>query len=66
MQSKTAAASSSGLVLGSYFPSEPPSLKIGRTSSVQAGEMAGASEPRLADNIPAMYVPCRQAELLEF
>src|ERR1017187_532114 len=65
MQSRIAAASSSGLVLGSYFPPAPPSLKIGRTSRVPAGQMAGASEPRLADKMPARNVPCRQAELLE-
>ena len=36
---------------------------MGRTSSVQAGEMAGAIAPRRADNIPAIKVPWRQAML---
>src|SRR5215831_15569907 len=39
------------------------SLKMGRTNSVQSGQIAGALEPRFADRIPAMKVPCLQEKL---
>ncbi|HMK23553.1 MAG TPA: hypothetical protein VK466_14550, partial [Terriglobales bacterium] len=38
--------------------------KIGRTSKVQFGQIAGAAEPRFPHNIPAMKVPCMHATLL--
>jgi hypothetical protein len=52
-----AAASSSAVALGvSVFPDEA-SAKIGRTSKVQLGQMAGAWEPLFAAMIPATNVP---------
>src|SRR5262245_35745866 len=42
------------------------SEKIGRTSNVQSGQIAGALDPRLADRIPATKVPCAQAVLSGF
>jgi hypothetical protein len=59
-----AAASSSDVVLGSGSFPDVVSGKIGRTSKVQPGQMAGAAEPRLASSIPATNVPCLQAMLL--
>jgi len=39
------------------------SLKIGRTSTVQSGQIAGAGEDRFADKMPAIKVPCWHATL---
>jgi hypothetical protein len=39
-------------------------MKIGRTSKVQAGQIAGAPDPRVAERIPATSVPCMQATLV--
>jgi hypothetical protein len=55
MASKIALATSLGVAEGT-MPKEA-SEKIGRTRSVQAGQMAGALEPRTADRIPATKVP---------
>jgi hypothetical protein len=40
------------------------SVKMGRTSSVHPGQMAGAEDPRFAESIPATNVPCMHAVLL--
>jgi len=37
---------------------------MGRTTTVQCGQIAGAGESRLALKMPAVKVPCRQAALL--
>src|ERR1700730_2309895 len=59
-----AAASSSGVALGiSPFP-DAISAKMGRTSRVHPGQIAGAFEPRRAHKMPATNVPCIQATLL--
>jgi hypothetical protein len=57
---KIAAASSSGVALGMCSRPELVSAKIGRIRRLQLGQMAGAGDPRLADRIPAINVPCRQ------
>src|SRR5215208_4107887 len=59
-----AAASSSGLALGNAPFLEVVSPKMGRTSNVHPGQIAGAGEPLLAHKIPATKVPCTQAALL--
>src|SRR5215208_7418206 len=58
-----AAASSSGLALGNAPFLEVVSPKMGRTSNVHSGQIAGAAEPLLAHKIPATKVPCKQAVL---
>jgi len=62
-QSMMADASCSGVALGMSPLVEGVSAKMGRTSKVQPGHMAGAAEPRLAIRMPATYVPCRHAAL---
>src|ERR1039457_2275382 len=64
MQSKIAPASSWGVALGISPLGEADSAKIGRTSRVQLGQIAGAVEFRLPDRMPATKVPCLQAVLL--
>src|SRR4029453_3036013 len=64
MQSTIATASSCGVVLGIGLFAEKVSAKIGRTSRVQSGQIAGAEEFLFADNIPATNVPCMHAMLL--
>jgi hypothetical protein len=59
-----AVASSSGVHLKICPPSCAISPKIGRTSNVQFGAIAGALLPRFAARIPATKVPCIQAALL--
>ena len=58
-----AAASSRGVALGMCSLPEVDSAKIGRISTVQSGQMAGAGELRFAARIPVTNVPCRQAML---
>src|SRR5262245_4758417 len=64
MQSMIAVASAAGVALGGSRLEEPASAKMGRTSNVHPGQIAGASEPRRATNMPATNVPCWQAALL--
>ena len=52
-----AAASASGAALGMSSRPDGYSPKIGRTSSVQPGQIAGADAPRLAERMPATKVP---------
>ena len=52
-QSMMASANSPGLALGASALSAGDSRKIGRTSSVQPGQIAGATRSRRADRIPA-------------
>ena len=58
-QSTIAAASSPGVAAA--FERPAASSKIGRSSSVHAGQMAGAGEYRFATKMPATKVPCAQA-----
>ena len=58
-----AAASSRGVALGMCSLPQVDSAKIGRISTVQPGQMAGAGELRFAARIPVTNVPCRQAML---
>jgi hypothetical protein len=52
-----------GMALG-MMPSTPlVSEKMDRTKSAHAGQMAGATETRLATNAAATKVPCLQASL---
>lgn len=62
--SMIAAANSRGVVLGVCIVPPVDSVKTGRISKVQSGQMAGADEPRFAFKIPATKVPCKQAMLL--
>src|SRR6266542_6618841 len=64
MHSTIAPASSSGVALGICPFPEVVSEKMGRTSKVQLGQMAGAREFLLAHKMPATNVPCMQAALL--
>jgi hypothetical protein len=59
-----AAASSSGVALGVNWLAAGVSEKIGRTSKVQPGQIAGAAEVLFAQRIPATKVPCIHARLL--
>jgi len=59
-----AAASSWGVALGINSLSGVVSAKMGRTSKVQLGQIAGAAEVLLAHKMPATKVPCVQAALL--
>ena len=56
-------ASSSGFALGMSPFADVVSAKMGRTSRVQPGHMAGAPEPLLPHKIPATKVPCKHALL---
>ena len=58
-----ASASSSGVALGICPLPFTVSAKIGRSSSVQPGQIAGATEPRRAESMPATNVPCVHATL---
>ena len=58
-----ASASSSGVALGICPLPLAVSAKIGRNSSVQPGHIAGATEPRRAESMPATNVPCVHATL---
>jgi hypothetical protein len=60
MQSRIAVASSSGVALGKDSPTAAWA-KMGRIIRAQSGQMAGATEPRFADRIPATKVPWRRA-----
>ncbi len=64
MQSRMAWASSSGMALGISPFAAFVSAKMGRTSRVQLGQIAAATDPRFAERIPATKVPCKQAVLL--
>ena len=64
MHSLIAAASSRGVTLGICSLPENDSEKIGRTRSVQSGQIAGAEASRLADKMPVTNVPWRHAVLL--
>ena len=64
MQSPIAPASASGSALGTPPASLPLALKIGRTSNVHPGQIAGGRNWRDAHNIPATAVPWRQPALL--
>ena len=55
-----AAARASGAALGMSSRPDGFSPKIGRTSSAQPGQIAGADAPRLAERMPATKVPCWQ------
>ena len=63
MLSKMAAASFSGVALGSTSSAEVLSEKIGRTSKVQPGQIAGATELLFAHKMLATNVLCVQATL---
>ena len=62
--STIASPTSSELAVG-RSSSESASRKIGRTSSVHPGEIAGAADPLLATMMPATNVPWRHAPLSE-
>ena len=47
-----------GVALGIRLAPEVESAKIGRTSSVQLGQIAGADDDRLAARMPATNVAC--------
>lgn len=59
-----ASARSSGLALGICPLPLAVSAKLGR-SNVHPGQIAGATEPRLAESIPATNVPCVHATVAE-
>jgi hypothetical protein len=59
--SAIAVASSFGVALGTGSFADAVSEKIGRLSSVQPGQIAGAADSRVADRMPATKVPCMQA-----
>jgi hypothetical protein len=61
--SMMALASSPGLALGMAVPEAKVSVKIGRTRTVQSGQMLGAGDERLAAIMPTTKVPCAQATL---
>ena len=61
--SRQSAASSSGVALGMSPLAEFVSAKMGCTSRVQFGQIAGAGDPFLAHKMPATKVPCMQAKL---
>src|SRR5262245_42580957 len=63
-QSMIASARSSGDASGTCPYLEIDSVKMGRTSRVQLGLIAGAVEPLLATRTPATKVPWAQAGLL--
>src|SRR5215213_3224897 len=66
MHSTIAFASFAGVALGKPpFPAAT-SLKMGCTSSLHPGQIAGAGEPLLALKIPAVKVPWMQAALLDW
>ena len=60
--STIARPTSSGLAVGKR-PLAGVSVKIGRTSSVHPGQIAGATELRFATKMPATNVPWTQAPL---
>ena len=62
-QSIIAATNSWGVALGICALPAVASVKTGRISKVQSGQIAGAEEPRFAFKIPAIKVPCKQAML---
>jgi hypothetical protein len=55
------AASSSGVATGIVPLEGSFSEKIVRTQNVQPGQMAGATDPRFAQRMPATNVPCMHA-----
>ena len=63
-QSTIASASSSVVAMGMFPLPELSSEKIGRTSKVQSGQIAGAMDPRLEDRIPATKCHDRRPHLM--
>ena len=60
-QSRIADASANGEACRAKALSEGSATIMGRTSSVQSGQMAGAGESLFARRIPAMNVPWANA-----